>query len=144
MEPLNRRDVLAANLLFVTLALSVVQLARPFLAGLMYRDYLPSSWAYPLSWQAVAALLVMLLIRAGLYYAIRHGILFAKLLVALGFLVMVWAETNLKYGLVAGVSFSHGDAFTLWVALPTLLDRLLTLAALALMFWPVRKVERRA
>lgn len=83
----------------------------------------------------VGALVLSSLVRVGLAYAVRRGALAAKLLLALGFVVLLYNGTYWEKGVVAGVNFAHFgvDSFVL------LLSNLLTLAALVAMFWPAQE-----
>lgn len=51
------------------------------------------------------------LLRGALYYGVRRGLLFAKLLLAIGFVAWVYKGSDWQQGYVAGVSFVQ---FTGW------------------------------
>lgn len=79
--PQRRRDVLASNLLFVTLALS--------LAALLIKPYLPHPLPRPYTPWSIALLAAVYLLRGMLYYAIRLGKLWAKKVLLAVFLLNV-------------------------------------------------------
>jgi hypothetical protein len=129
-KPLRKNGVLASNLLFANLLLTVGEyLFRLSIIALDTGALLPSPWA-PVTWWVVAWALLFLVLRAGLYYAVRQGILGAKLLVAFFFIAAAYFTTNWRYRIVAGVSFHNLEGYS-WLAL---VDHLLALAALLLMF----------
>lgn len=61
----------------------------------------------------VGALLLSSLMRIGIAYAVRRGALTAKILLALGFVVLLYNGTYLEKGVVAGVDFAHFDVASL-------------------------------
>ena len=129
-DPLRKNDVLASNLLFATLLLTVGEYLFRLSIVLSSTDtLLPNSWA-PVTWWVVAWSLLFLVLRAGLYYAVRRGILGAKLLVAFFFVASAYFTTNWRYRIVAGVSLYNMEGYS-WLALA---EHLLAFAALVLMF----------
>ena len=133
METPTRYDVLAANLLFATLALTLLHQV----AGWVAQALNPAQTIFhPMhfTFLTVAALGLLLLVRGALYYGVRRGFLAAKLLLALGLLAWLYNTTRWSAGIVAGVSTRHFGPDSLLL----LLTDLLTLAALVLMFWPSR------
>jgi hypothetical protein len=129
MEPSTKNDILASNLLFATIGLTVLlQVARWVAQALVpHQTYFHT---IRFSWLALGGIAVYILIRGALYYAVRRGILAAKLLLALGFVVLLYTGTYWQQGVVAGVNFArfNADSFVM------LANGLLTLAALVLMF----------
>jgi len=125
--------VLASNLLFLVLLLWLGQRG-----GQWWVSSLPAS-SYHLdatgSWQArLPMLLIFSFVKAGCYYAIRRGILWAKVIVAIACLYLAYAGTNWPQGYVLGMNFTALPLYSLLV----LLKNLLVLAALVLMFKPPR------
>jgi hypothetical protein len=136
MNPLRKNDVLAANLLFATLAISLGEQVFWWVLreGYYDRDYLPSSWPW---YQWYLGPLLLGLLQASFYWAIRRGMFRAKVVVALACAYLAYAGTHWPRRYVAGVDFQH-----LWgYALLVLLQDLLTLAALVLMFRKTRHVS---
>jgi hypothetical protein len=127
-DPLRKNDVLASNLLFTTLALSVAE--QLFLAAYYYWDQVAYVQldGFGRNW-AVGQLLYALL-QAAFYLAIRRGMFRAKVVVLLVCLYLAYTGTHLRHGFLAGIHF--GDFYP--YSLPLLLRNLLTLAALVLMF----------
>jgi hypothetical protein len=131
--PMNPRknDVLASNLLFITLLLTLaMRVYRWTAAGYDAQtetSYVPVAfpWRDMLGWTLLAVL-----VRSALYYGVRRGSLVAKLLLVVVLLYSVYSSTQLQYGFVAGVDFANPS---LWL-LPVVVENLLTLAALVLMF----------
>jgi hypothetical protein len=129
MEPSTKNDILASNLLFATLGLIILLQV----AGWVAQALIPHQTYFHtirFSWLALGGVVVYLVVRGGLFYAVRRGFLAAKLLLALGFVVLLYTGTYWQQGVVAGVSFVHfnADSFVM------LVNGLLTLAALVLMF----------
>ena len=127
-DPLRKNDVLASNLLFATLAISVAE--QLFLAAYYYWDQVVyvqlegfgRNW---LIWEVLYTLL-----QIALYLAIRRGIFRAKMVVLLVCVYLAYVSTHLRHGFVAGVRFPD-----FWDhSLLALLKDVLTLAALVLMF----------
>jgi hypothetical protein len=129
MEPSTKNDILASNLLFATIGLTVLlQVARWVAQALVpHQTYFHT---IRFSWLALGGIAVYILIRGALYYAVRRGILAAKLLLALGFVVLLYTGTYWQQGVVAGVNLVHFDADSFVM----LVNGLLTLTALVLMF----------
>jgi hypothetical protein len=126
---LRKNDMLASNLLFATL---LILLGEHLYVWIVpgtgfYSEALPVAAPW---WRKLALLTWSFLLRAGLYYGVRRGLLLVKLLVAVGFLAWLYKGTDWQNGQVAGVSFTHVTG----LALLALLRNLLTLAALVLMF----------
>jgi hypothetical protein len=135
MEPSTKNDILASNLLFATIGLTVLlQVARWVAQALApHQTYFhPTGF----SWLALGGIAAYLFVRGALFYAVRRGSLAAKLLLALGFVVLLYTGTYWQQGVVAGVNFIHfnADSFVM------LVNGLLTLAALVLMFTKSRVV----
>jgi hypothetical protein len=130
MNP-RKNDVLASNLLFSTLlimlAMRVYRWAAIGYDAHTEAAYVPAffPWRDMLGWTLVAVL-----VRSTLYYGVRQGSLVAKLLLVGVCLYSVYSSTQVQYGYVAGVDFAHPS---IWL-LPTIIENLLTLAALILMF----------
>ena len=131
MKRATKTDVLASNLLFATLPLTLVgRVARWLLMGYDAQAeaaYVPVAfpWRNMVAWTVLA-----LLVRASLYYGVRRSLLGAKLLLLALCAYSVYRSMSLTYAFVAGVDFAY---LSLW-SLPVLLENLLTLAALVLMF----------
>jgi hypothetical protein len=126
MTALNRNDMLASNLLFVTLCL---MLAERAFWGLVEYLYLPAEHN---EWQksATKTLLVEVAFKFAFYYAIRRGMLRAKVVVLAVCIYLAYTDTHWQIGFVAGVNFAD-----LWgYPLVVLAKDLITLAALVLMF----------
>lgn len=129
-NPLRKNDVLASNLLFATLLLTVGEyLVRLNIVLSSTDTFLPNSWV-SVNWWVVAWALLFLLLRTGLYYGVRQGVLGAKLLVAFFFIAGAYFTTTWRYRVVADVSFYDMEGYS-WLAL---VQQLLALAALVLMF----------
>jgi len=133
MDTPARTDILAANLLYASVGLLVLYQVAGWVSQALG---LPHNYFSPVHFNLLAAagLGVTALIRVGLAYAVRRGVLAAKLLLALGFVVLLYSGTYWDKGVVAGVDFAHFGMASLLL----LLNSLLTLAALAAMFWPAR------
>lgn len=129
-DPSRKNDVLASNLLFATLLLTVGEyLFRLSIIAFSTGTLLPSSWT-AITWWVVGWCLLFLGLRAGLYHAVRQGVLGAKLLVTLFFISAAYFTTNWRYRVVAGVSFYEMGGYS-WLAL---VQHLLAVAALVVMF----------
>ena len=126
-----KNDILASNLLFITLLLSLaVRAYRWTVTGYDAQteaSYVPAAfpWRDMLAWT-----LLTVLVRSALYYGVRRGSLAAKLLLVGVVLYSVYSTTHLRYGFVAGVDFASP---ILWI-LPSIIENVLTLVALVLMF----------
>jgi hypothetical protein len=129
MEPSTKNDIRASNLLFATLGLiTLLQVAGWVAQALMpHQTYFHT---IRLSWLTLGGIAVYLFVRGALFYAVRRGSLAAKLLLAVGFVVLLYTGTYWQQGVVAGVNFVHfnADSFVM------LVNGVLTLAALVLMF----------
>ena len=165
MTTATKDDVLASNLLFGVLAISLIeQLAAAYLRNQDVYVYTPGqtiSVASPTNWFVTAAvwlpLLLGMLVAGGSYYAVRKGKRWAKLLVLVAFLWSMYSSTVVVHGQVGVLegaflwsmysSTSRQDGLLLGVPVAHLLSwallawfkAALTLAALVLMFWPARK-----
>ncbi|MDO7887938.1 hypothetical protein [Hymenobacter cheonanensis] len=125
-DPLRKNDVLASNLLFVTLALWLgEQLVN---VGLRY--WLLPSEPTPLWPGAGIWLLLATLLKAAFYLAIRRGMFRAKVVVLLVCAYLAYADTHPHHGYFAGVYLADFWGYSLLV----LFKNLLVLAALVLMF----------
>jgi hypothetical protein len=129
MDTPTRNDLLASNLLFASLLLSVLGEVGILGIRIFEASHVHSPIINHLG-RGLAMLLLSVLVRASLYYAVRHGILAAKLVLVLGFLLWAYTKTNWAAGRVAEVDFAHLWGYPLLV----LLRQVLTLAALVLMF----------
>jgi hypothetical protein len=134
MDTPTRNDILASNLLFATMGLTILLQV----AGWVAQALVPHQTYFHtirFSWLALGGIAVYLVIRGALFYAIRRGSLAAKLLLALGFVVLLYTGTYWPQGVVAGVNFVHfnADSFVM------LVNGLLTLAALVVMFTKSRE-----
>jgi hypothetical protein len=129
MDTPTKNDVLASTLLFATMGLTILlQVARWVARALVpHQTYFHT---IRFSWLALGGVAVYLLIRGTLFYAVRRGSLAAKLLLAIGFVVLLYTGTYWQQGVVAGVNFARFNADCLVM----LVNGLLTLAALVLMF----------
>lgn len=132
MNP-HRNDILASNLLFATLLLTLGEYL--FLWGVAifasHNSPLPSDWLpATVTRSTVAWSLLFLLLRASLYYAVRRGVFRAKLLVIFFFGAAAYFTTKWQYGYVSGVDFHNLGGYSFLA----LAQNLLTLAALVLMF----------
>jgi hypothetical protein len=129
MDTPTRNDILASNLLFATLAVLLCEHLYGWImpGAHLNLEMLPAAAPW---WRILAIVTLSFLLRGALYYGVRRGLLFAKLLLAIGFLAWVYKGTNWQQGHVAGVSFAQ---LTGW-SLLALVRNLLTLAALVLMF----------
>lgn len=133
-DPLRKNDVLASNLLFANLALSVAE--QFFLAAYYYWDQVAyvqlqgfgRNWVI---WQMLSTLL-----QIAFYLAIRRGMFRAKAVVLLVCAYLAYTGTHLRHGFIAGIHFPNFWDHSLLV----LLKDLLVLAALALMFRKPRAV----
>jgi hypothetical protein len=124
MNTPNRNDILASNLLYAVVGVSLLYQV----AGWVFQSLAPLHNLFsPIHFNllTLGALSLTCLIRIGLAYAVRRGVLAAKILLALGFVVSLYTQ-----GVVAKVSFAHFTAGSFVL----LLTDLLTLAALVLMF----------
>ncbi len=127
-DPLRKNDVLASNLLFATLALSVAE--QLFWAAYYYWDQVAyvqldgfgRNW---IIWQALHTLVL-----AAFYLAIRRGMFRAKVVVLLACAYLAYTDTHPYHGYFVGVYLGDPWGYSLLV----LLKDLLTLAALVLMF----------
>jgi hypothetical protein len=129
----TRNDVLASNLLYASVGLFILYQVAGWVSqalALPTNHFSPMHFTLP----TVGALILSSLVRIGMAYAVRRGSLAAKILLALGFVVLLYNGTYLERGVVAGVDFAHFDV----ASLVLLLTGLLTLAALVVMFWPTR------
>jgi hypothetical protein len=136
MNP-RKNDVLASNLLFAALILTIGEyIFRLGVVAFTGDTFLPSSWApTTVTWWVLSWYLLFLLLRAGLYYAVRQGVIVAKLLVAFFFIAAAYFTTNWRYRIVAGVSL-YDMAGYFWLSLG---QHLLILVALVLMFTKPRE-----
>jgi lysylphosphatidylglycerol synthetase-like protein (DUF2156 family) len=129
MEPSTKNDILASNLLFATLGLTVLLQV----AGWVSQALMPhQTYFHTIHFSALAlgGIAVYLLVRGALYYAVRRGFLAAKLLLALGFVVLLYTGTYWQQGVVAGINF---------IRFIMLVNGVLTLASLVLMFTKSRE-----
>ena len=124
--PLRKNDVLASNLLFATLLIMLGE--RLFWVALAH-FYLPDESA-PLWPGSGISLLLLTLLKASFYLAIRRGMLRAKVVVLVVCAYIAYADTHPHHGYFVGV---YVDDFWGGPLLVQLQD-LLTLAALVLMF----------
>jgi hypothetical protein len=134
MEPSTKNDILASNLLFATLGLTVLLQV----AGWVSQALMPhQTYFHTIHFSALAlgGIAVYLLVRGALYYAVRRGFLAAKLLLALGFVVLLYTGTYWQQGVVAGVNFIRFNADSIVM----LVNGVLTLASLVLMFTKSRE-----
>lgn len=136
MDALNRNDVLASNLLFSVLAISLLeQLAAAYLRNIyVYTPTQTISLAGPTDWLVTATVwtpLLLGMLLAGLwYYLVRKGKLWAKIIVLVLFLWNAYSSTSIQDGVLLGVSLNH---LLSW-ALLAWLKAALTITALVLMF----------
>jgi hypothetical protein len=137
MDAPPRNNILASNLLFATLAILLGEHLYGWVmpGPHLNLEMLPAGAPW---WRILAMLTLSFLLRGALYYGVRRGLLFAKLLLTIGFLSWVYKGTDWQQGHIAGVSFVQ---LTGW-SLLALMRNLLTLAALVLMFWPARESAR--
>lgn len=133
MDTPTRNDVLASNLLYASVGLLILYQVAGWISQALA---LPTNHFSPMHFNllTVGALVLSSLVRIGIAYAVRRGALAAKILLALGFVILLYNGTYLEKGVVAGVDFAHFDV----ASLVLLLTGLLTLAALVVMFWPTR------
>jgi hypothetical protein len=130
MEMATKNDVLASSLLFATLPLALIgRVARWTMVGYDAQTeatYIPAffPWRDMIAWTVL-----LLLLRASLYYGVRRGLLGAKLLLLVLCLYSAYSSTNLAQAFVVGVDLAYPSFWSL----PVLLENLLTLAALVLM-----------
>jgi hypothetical protein len=127
-DPLRKNDVLASNLLFITLAISIAE--QLFLAAYYYWDQVVYVQLEGFGRNWVIWQLLYTLLQAAFYVAIRRGMFRAKVVVLLVCVYLAYAGTHLRHGFLAGIYL--GDFWP--YSLPLLLRNLLTLAALVLMF----------
>ena len=125
MNP-RKNDVLASNLLFVALAISLGETVYFLAQAALPRHHLPSGSL----WKSWVLCLLEVLAQVIFFRAVRRGEWRAKVVVLLTTIFCACLGTQLKYGYVAGVAFRHPDSW----ALLKLLQDLLVLAALVLMF----------
>jgi uncharacterized membrane protein len=137
MDSPTRNDILASNLLFAALGLLILFQVAGWLSQALGLPHNYFSLVH-FNLLTLAGLGLTSLIRGGLAYAVRRGALAAKLLLALGFVVLLFNSTYWEKGVVAGVDFAHFGVASLLL----LLTNLLTLAALVAMFWPARESAR--
>jgi hypothetical protein len=128
-DPLRKNDVLAANLLFICLGLFILFQVAGWISQALVPSHNHFSSVH-LNWLTLAGAGIYFLIRGALFYGVRRGLLFAKVLVALGFVLLLYTTTEWPAGVVAGVSLTQFS----FASLLLLLNNLLTLAALVLMF----------
>lgn len=133
-DPLRKNDVLASNLLFAFLAISIVE--QLVVTGILSsRETVSPSPSGTEDFWVLAAVWVPLVlgwvVLAVVCYAVRRGQLWAKLLVLTLFFWRVFNATSLSNYLLAGVAFNQPLGG--WQLL-TLLKVVLNLAALVLMF----------
>ena len=131
MNP-RKNDILASNLLFVVLAISVGE--RLFWMLLSY--WYPFSSNNTLVGRGALVWLLEVAAQVILYRAIRRGEWQAKLLVAGAGAFLAYTGTVLSQGYVAGVAFRNLWGWPLLV----LLKDMLTLMALVLLFAKPRMV----
>jgi hypothetical protein len=130
-DPLRKNDVLASNLLFITLAISVAEqlfwLAFAYWDQVAYVIYVMpgTSSSSRVVWQLLPALL-----QAAFYYAIRRGMFRAKVVVLLVCIYLAYKHIYPYRGYFTVVHIADLWGYPVLV----LLKDLLTLAALVLMF----------
>lgn len=127
MNP-RKNDILASNLLFITLAISIVE--QLLLATYYYWDQAAYVRIEPSISKWVGGQLLWALLQAAFYYAIRRGMFRAKVVVALVGLYVVYTHSHGWIAYLANIHFADLLGYPLVV----LLKDLLTLAALVLMF----------
>jgi hypothetical protein len=128
MNP-SKNDVLASNLLFATLLLSV--LGELSMVGLRVSKAHYANLPVTILWGKLLIILTLsVLLRDGLFYAVRRGLLAAKLLLVVFFVCWACTKTDWVASQVAEIDFAHLWGYPLLV----LFRNLLTLAALVLMF----------
>lgn len=125
-DPLRKNDVLAANLLFATLLL---ELCEQLFWVVLRALYFPSA-SDPLWPGSGVGLLLVTLLKAAVYLAIRQGMLRAKVVALVVCAYLAYTGTHFHEGYFAGIYFNDLWGYPLLV----LLRNLLTLAALVLMF----------
>lgn len=125
-DPLRKNDVLASNLLFATLLIELGE--RLFWVALAH-FYLPGEHD-PLWPDSSISLLLITLLKAAFYLAIRRGMFRAKVVVLVVCAYLAYTGTHLSSGYYAWVYVDDFWGYSLLV----LLKDLLTLAALVLMF----------
>jgi hypothetical protein len=133
----TRNDILASNLLFTALGLLILYQGASWISQALA---LPHNYFSPIHFNllTLAGLGLTSLFRGGLAYAVRRGVLAAKLLMALGFVGTFYTATYWDKHIVVGVNFAHFGVASLLL----LLTNLLTLLALIAMFWPARESAR--
>ncbi len=129
----RKNDVLASNLLFVSLAISVAE--QLFGAAYYYLNQTTYVRLEPSISQWVGWQLLITLLQAAFYYAIRRGMFRAKVVVALACLYVVYTRMHGWAAYLAHANFTD----LLGYPLLALLKNLLLLAALVPMFWKPRK-----
>ncbi len=72
-------------------------------------------------------LLLSVLLRTGLYYAIRRGVLVAKLVLLVGFVGWICVKTNWTASRVAEVDFAHLGGYPLVVLVRNMMMLMLML-----------------
>lgn len=81
-NPLRKNDVLASNLLFATLLILLCEhiyaWTRPGLH--FYSEMLPAATPW---WRKLALLTLSFLLRGGLYYGVRRGVMLIKVLLVI-------------------------------------------------------------
>lgn len=134
MDSSTRNDILASNLLYASVGLFILYQIAGWISQALA---LPTNHFSPVHFNllTVGALVLSSLVRIGMAYAVRRGVLAVKILLALGFVVLLYNGTYWEKGVVAGADFAHFDV----ASLVLLLTSLLTLAALVAMFWPDRE-----
>jgi uncharacterized membrane protein len=125
-DPLRKNDVLASNLLFAILLLELCE----HLFWVVIRYLYVSSEHNPLWPGSGIWLLVVTLLKAAFYLAIRRGMLRAKVVMLVVCAYLTYAGTHFHHGYFAGIYFNDPWGYSLFVLLKTLM----TLAALVLMF----------
>ena len=127
---LRRNDVLASNLLFGVLAVTWLEHLGNVGLQLWVRYTLPGPWPEPWLVGPFFGLLLYSGLSGGIYYNIRHGYLWAKLVLLLVYLGYVYFSSSLQDYLIAGIpvaSFYAGK-------LPIVIKNVLMLGAIGLMF----------
>jgi hypothetical protein len=133
MDAPTRNDILAANLLYAEVGLMLLYQIAGWISQALA---LPHNYfsAVHFNLLTVAGAGAFCLFRVGIAYAVRRGVLAAKLLLALGFVGSLYTATYWNKHILVGVNFAHFDV----ASLVLLLTSLLTLVALVAMFWPTR------
>ena len=120
----HKNDIHASKLLFGALAIAWVE--QLFIVGLQHRYSLPHPWGIAQFYW----ILLQTVLCSGIYYAIRRGSLWAKVVLLVFCMGYVYLTTSIRHHLFAGIPVTN---FYLGM-LPRVAQNMLVFWALVLMF----------